>query len=294
MAQKEDKYYQRQLTSSYFTSVISITLVLFTMGFLGLILLHANTLSRYIKENIGFEIGMKPGTREADIVYIQKMLDARPYVKSTEYITKEEAIKRLSDALGEDFTGFLSEEENPLLPSIDVRFNAEWANNDSLVSIQEYIMSFDAVKEVYYQKSLVHLINKNVKKISFILIGFSILLLLISIALINNTIRLSIYSRRFIIRSMKLVGATQGFIRKPFILKGLIQGMLSAVLALLLLSAIIGSLWNNLPELKMITSNEMMFMLYAFVFLLGLLVSGISTFFSVNKYLNLKTDKLYG
>lgn len=294
MANNKDKYYQRRLTSSYFTSVISITLVLFTLGFLGLVLLHANTLSRYIKENIGFEIGMKPGSREADIVYLQKMLDAKPYVKSTEYITKEEAIKRLSEALGEDFTGFLSADENPLLPSIDVRFNAEWANTDSLVKIQEYIMGHEAVKEVYYQKSLVHLIDKNVRKISFVLIGFSLLLLLISIALINNTIRLSIYSKRFIIRSMQLVGATQGFIRRPFVLRGIFQGVVSAALALLLLSAIIGSLWNNLPELKEITSTQMLAVLYLFVFLLGMLVSGISTFFSVNKYLNLNTDKLYG
>lgn len=294
MTRNEDKYYRRRLTSSYFTSVISITLVLFTFGFLLLVLLHANTLSRYIKENIGFEIGMKPGSREADIVYLQKMLDAKPFVKSTEYITKEEAIKRLSEALGEDFTGFLSKDENPLLPSIDVRFNAEWANNDSLVKIQEYILSHEAVKEIYYQKSLVHLINKNVRKISFVLVAFSVLLLLIAIALINNTIRLSIYSKRFIIRSMQLVGATGGFIRKPFLLRGFFQGILSAVIALLLLSVIMGSLWNSMPELKAITSTEMMAILYLFVLLLGLLVSGISTFFALNKYLNLKTDKLYG
>lgn len=294
MAQREDKYYKQRINSSYVTSVISITLVLFTLGFLGLVIIHANSLSRYIKENIGFEIIMKPGSKEADIVYLQKMLDAKPYVKTTEYITKEEATERLSEVLGEDFIGFLGDEENPLLPSIDVRFNAEWANNDSLAIIQDYIMSHKAVKEIYYQKSLVHLINKNLRKISFVLLIFSGLLLFIAIALINNTIRLSVYSKRFIIRSMQLVGATEAFIRRPFVWKGIMQGILSAVISLALLSGVIATFWKNIPELRVLSSAELLFVLYAFVLVLGILVAGISTFFAVRKYLNLKQDKLYG
>lgn len=294
MSSGEEKYYQRRLNSSYITSVISITLVLFTLGFLGLVVINANSLSNYIKENIGFEIIMKQDAREADIVYLQKILDAQNYVKSTEYITKEEAIKRLSNALGEDFTGFLGNKENPLLPSIDVRFNADWANNDSLAKIQDFILSHNGVKEVYYQKSLVHLINKNLRKISLLLLGISVLLLIITIALINNTIRLSVYSKRFTIRSMQLVGATRGFIRKPFLFKSIFQGLLSAFLALLMLSGIITALWRNLPELQAITSQKMLLFLYCFVILLGLMVSGISTFIVVNKYLRLKPDKLYG
>jgi len=294
MREREDKYYRRRVNSSYFTSVISITLVLFTLGVLGLLVINTNDLSRYIRENIGFEVIMEQNAKEADILYLKKMLDTKPYVKSTEYITKDEAAKRLSDALGQDFTGFFKDEDNPLLPSIDVRFYAEWANNDSLQKIQDYILKNKGVKDIYYQKSLVHLINRNLRKISLILLGFSILLLIIAVALINNTIRLSVYSRRFIIRSMQLVGATQGFIRKPFILRGLVQGVISALVALVLLSAIIATLWKNLPELKLVSSPEMLIFLYLFVLILGMIVSGISTLFAVKKYLNMKVDKLYG
>ncbi len=294
MSQREKKYYQRKINSSYLTSVISITLVLFTLGILGLIAINARVLSRYIRENIGFEIIMEQNTKEADILYLQKILDTKPYVKSTEYITKEEAARRLSKTLGEDFTGFFKDDDNPLLPSIDVRFYAEWANNDSLAQIQNFILKNKGVKDIYYQKSLVHLINRNLRKISLILLGFSLLLLIIAVALINNTIRLSVYSRRFIIRSMQLVGATQGFIRRPFIVRGIIQGVISAFIALGLLSAIVVTLWNNLPELKLISSPEMLLFLYLFVLILGMIVSGMSTYLAVRKYLNLKPDKLYG
>ncbi len=294
MRQREEKYYRRKVNTSYITSVISISLVLFTLGILGFFVINAKSISRYIRENIGFEIIMEQNTREADILHLQKMLDTKPYVKSTEYITKEEAARRLSDALGEDFTGFFSDEDNPLLPSIDVRFNAEWANNDSLAKIQTFVLSNKGVKDVYYQKSLIHIINRNLRRISFILLGLSLLLLIIAVALINNTIRLAIYSRRFIIRSMQLVGATRTFIQKPFIIKGIVQGITSAVIALILLTAIIAGLWNNLPELKPLSSPEMLLFLYLFVLVTGMFVSGILTYFAVRKYLNLKPDRLYG
>lgn len=294
MTSKEEKYYRRRVSSSYITSIISITLVLFTLGFLGLIILHANSLSNYIKENIGFEIIMKPETKEADIVYLQKMLDTEDFVKTTEYITREAASERLNEMLGDDFISFLGDEENPLLPSIDVRFNAKWANNDSLAIIEQSILENKNVKEVYYQKSLVHLINKNLQKISLVLLVFSVLLLLIAMALINNTIRLSVYSKRFIIRSMQLVGATQAFIRKPFILKSIVQGILSAAIALAMLTGVLAMLIQNIPELQLLTSPAIMIYLYAFVLLLGIIVSGFSTTLAVSRYLNLKTDKLYG
>ncbi len=293
MASNEEKNSKRRINSAYITSLISITLVLFTLGFLGLVLIHAHSLSNYIKENIGFEIIMKPGVKEADIVYLKKTLDAEDFVKSTEYITKEEATERLSEVLGEAFTGFLEEENNPLLPSIDVRFNADWANNDSLVAIEEAVLKNEAVKEVYYQKSLVHLINKNVRKISLVLLGFSLLLLLIAMALINNTIRLSVYSKRFIIRSMKLVGATESFIRKPFVMKGVIHGILSAVLALSLLSGIVAVSKQNIPELELLSSMETMAYLYVAVILLGIVMSGLSTLFAVKRYLHMRADSLY-
>ncbi len=293
MQLKEDTYYKRRMNSSYITSVISITLVLFTLGFLGLLVIHAKTLSDYIKENIGFEVIIKPGVKEAEIIHLQKQLDTRPYVKSTDYITRKEAVRRLKAALGADFVDFMGNDENPLLPSIDVRFNARWANNDSIQKIEQTILANSYVKEVYYQKSLVQVINKNLRKISLVLLGLSALLLVIATALINNTIRLSIYSKRFIIKSMQLVGATKSFIRRPFIFKGILHGVYSAFFALLLLSILILVARENIPELALLEKNDLIAALYLFVLLLGMALSGISTRFAVNRFLSVDTDKLY-
>jgi len=294
MPTKEDKYYKNRVNSSYITSVISITLVLFTLGVLGLIVLQANSLSNYIKENIGFEIIIKPDVKEADILYLQKTLDLEPFVKTSEYITKEEASERLTEMLGEEFTDFLGDEDNPLLPSIDLRFNAQWANNDSLAVIENFILANEQVKEVYYQKSLVHIINKNVRRIGLILLGFSLLLLLIALALINNTIRLSVYTKRFTIRSMQLIGATERFIRRPFVLKGILQGVLSAAIAMILILIIVTTLKRNIPELAVLINTELIIYLFVFIFVLGILIACISTSFAVNKYLRMRTERLYG
>ena len=294
MPTKEDKYYKNRVNSSYITSVISITLVLFTLGVLGLIVLQANSLSNYIKENIGFEIIIKPDVKEADILYLQKTLDLEPFVKTSEYITKEEASERLTKMLGDEFTDFLGEEDNPLLPSIDLRFNAQWANNDSLAVIENFILANGQVKEVYYQKSLVHIINKNVRRIGLILLGFSLLLLLIALALINNTIRLSVYTKRFTIRSMQLIGATERFIRRPFVLKGILQGVLSAAIAMILILIIVTTLKRNIPEFAILIGTELIIYLFVFILVLGILIAGISTSFAVNKYLRMRTERLYG
>ncbi|MDA3941920.1 MAG: permease-like cell division protein FtsX [Bacteroidetes bacterium] len=293
MVQVEEKHNRRQLTSSYLTSVVSIMLVLFMLGLLGLLVLHAQKLSNHIRENIGFEIIMKPDVKEAEILRIQKMLDATPYVKSTAYITKEEATKRLSKDLGEDFIQWLGDEDNPLLPSVDVRFKAAWANNDSLATIENDLIKQQAVKEVFYQKSLVHLINQNVKRISLVLLLLSVLLLLIAIALINNTIRLSVYAKRFLIRSMQLVGATEHFIRKPFVLTGVVQGLIGGFLALLMLSLVLFAALKNLPELAQLQEMEMVVLLYAGVVLLGVLLTALFTHLAINKYLRSHTDKLF-
>lgn len=294
MPSSDDTYYKKRVNGSLITSVISITLVLFTLGILGLIVMQANSLSNYIKENIGFEVIIKPGVKEADIMYFQKTLDLKPYVKTTEYITREEASERLTEMLGEEFTDFLGEEDNPLLPSIDVRFRAKWANNDSLAIIQKSITENEIVKEVYYQKSLVHMINKNVRKISLILLVISLLLLLIALALINNTIRLAVYSKRFVIRSMQLVGATQGFIRKPFLVRGILQGALGAVISMILIAVIVAGIKNNMPELAVLINNQLILFLFVSIFITGILFTGISTYFAVNKYLHIRADRLYG
>ncbi len=289
-----NKPQNRRINGAYFTSIISVTLVLFTLGFLGLIILQANSLSNFIKENIGFEIVMNTNVKEADIVKLQKHLDTKDFVKSTEYITTEEASKRLAVILGEDFISFMDEDDNPLLPSIDVRFNAEWANNDSLAIIEGIVLQNENVKEVYYQRSLVHMINKNLKKISLVMLTFSILLLIIAIALINNTIRLSVYSKRFVIKSMQLVGATESFIRRPFVVKGVLQGSISAFVAILLLLGIVEALRENIPELKLLTSELTLIYLFVGILITGIMMSGISTSIAVSKYLRMKTDKMYG
>ena len=202
-----------RVAGSYFMSLMSITLVLFLLGVFALLMMHAQILSNHLKENIGFEIVMNSNVKEAKILQLQQELDAMPAVKSTEYITKEEAIRRLSEDLGEDFLQWLGNEENPLLPSLDVRFNAAYANSDSLSVIQAQLLKNKDVKEVYYQKSLVNLINQNVSRIGLALMVASLIMLIIAITLIRNTIRLSIYSKRFLVRSMQLVGATPAFIR---------------------------------------------------------------------------------
>ncbi len=293
MAAKEELYYKRRVNTAYFTSLVSIMLVLFTMGFIGLLIVHANILSNYIKENIGFEIIIKPGVKEADVIRLQKQLDTRDYVKTTEYITKKEALGRLKKNLGANFVNFFGKGDNPLLPSIDVRFNAAWANNDSIAKIENQLLKKSFVKEVYYQKSLVHEIDKNLRKITLVLLVLSVVLLFIAVTLINNSIRLTVYSKRFVIKSMQLVGATRGFIRRPFVWKGMLQGFYSALIALALLTAVLAIARENLPELAAIESTEMIGLVYLFVVLLGMAVTGFSTFFSVSRYLDMNKHKLY-
>lgn len=291
MSKQEVKFSKRRLRSSYITTIVSISLVLFLLGMIGLIGLHAKKLSDYVKENIGFSIIIKDGVKEARIIQLQKHLDLDDFVKSTEYITRERAAEDLTKELGEDFLGFLG--YNPLLPSIDIRLKAEYANVDSLAVIEQRLMKNEDIKEVFYQKSLVHLVTQNIKKISVILLGFSLLLLIISIALINNTIRLSVYSKRFLIKSMQLVGATQFFIRKPFVIKGLIHGLIASLIAILLLSGVLYFSQKEIPDMINLQEIDLFLSLFGIVILFGLIISWLSTYMAVRKYLRIKTDDLY-
>lgn len=291
MSKKDTKYSKRRLRSSYFTTLVSITLVLLMLGVLGLIILHAKKLSDHVKENIGVRIMMKEGTREAEIIQLQKTLDATVYVKSTEYITKEQAAQEMKDDLGEDFISFLG--FNPLPPSIDLRLRADYTNVKSIDIIEKELLANPGVKEIFYQKSLVQAINKNLKRISLILLAFSGLLLLIAVALINNTIRLSVYSKRFLIRSMQLVGATQSFIRRPFIFKGVFQGIYGAFIAIILIAIIIYFSIKELPELVELQDINLFIILFSLIILCGVLISWLSTYFAIRKYLHMKTDDLY-
>ena len=284
---------RRRVAGSYAMSLMSIMLVLFLLGIFALLMMHAQKLSNHIKENIGFEIVMNSNVKEANILYLQKELDANPAVKSTEYITKDEAIRRLSEDLGEDFLQWLGNEKNPLLPSIDVRFNADYANIDSLTVIESQLLENENVKEIYYQKSLVEVINQNIKRIGTALIAASIILLIIAISLIRNTIRLSIYSKRFLVRSMQLVGATESFIRRPFVKSGISQGFFGAILADILLIIMMYWLNKRIPELALIQSTEITVCIYFGIVVIGIILASISTATALRKYLNAHIDKLY-
>ena len=291
MATAEERFSKKRLNSSYFTAIISISLVLFMLGILGLILLQAKRVSNYVKENIGFSVILKDKVKEVDIVKFQKSLDAAEYVKATEYIDKERAAKELTVDLGEDFVDFLG--YNPLLASIEIRLNADYANPDSLKWIEVDLMKNPRIKEVFYQRDLVSLVSENIKNISLVILVFSILLLIIAIALINNSIRLALYSKRFIIKTMQLVGATPGFIRRPFVLRGILNGIYGALISITLLIALLFYLQQKLPELFAIQDVEMVASLFGMVLLLGIIITWISTGLAVRKYLRMTTDKLY-
>ncbi len=284
---------KRRVAGSYFMSLMSITLVLFLLGVFALLMMHAQKLSNHFRENIGFEIVMNSNVKEASIIKLQKELDAMPAVKSTEYITKEEAIRRLSDDLGEDFLQWLGNEENPLLPSIDVHFNAEYANPDSLNVIEQQLLKSKDIKEIYYQKSLVDLIDQNVNRIGMVLMGISIILLIIAITLIRNTIRLRIYANRFLVRSMQLVGATPAFIRRPFIRSGILQGFFGALLTDLLLALMLYGLTKRIPELSFVQDYRIVICIFVGIILLGILLGGLSTRLALRKYLHANVDQLY-
>jgi len=287
----EEKTHKRKVRASNVTAVVSISLVLFMLGILGLIMLYAQTLSIYVKENIGFSVIMKDNAKEVDILQMQKFMDASPYVKSTEYIKKEEAADRLKKDLGEDFVEFLG--YNPLLPSIDVRLKAAYANPDSIAKIEATLLKDTKVHEIYYQKSLVEVINRNVRKMSLIILIFCALLSVVAVALINNTIRLSVYSKRFIIKSMQLVGATQAFIRKPFVVNGIVRGIIGACIANLMLLAVIYLVKREAPELFALQEFIITAILFTGVIAAGAVISWLSTTFAVRKYLKLKGDDLY-
>ncbi len=274
-------------------SMMSIALVLFLLGVFALLMMHAQKLSNHLKENIGFEVVMNSNVKEAKILQLQKELDAMPAVKSTEYITKEEAIRRLSDDLGEDFLQWLGNEENPLLPSINVRFNADWANNDSIAAIQTQLLKNTDIKEIYYQKSLVGVINQNVNRIGLALMAASLILLIIAITLIRNTIRLSVYSKRFLVRSMQLVGATPAYIRRPFIRSGVLQGFFGALIADALLALLIYGLDQRLPELTLVQDYKIIIGIFVGIIGLGILLGGLSTRLALRKYLHADVDRLY-
>ena len=290
---RENSTTKRRLRGSYLISLMSIMLVLFVLSLFSSLVLFANKISDYIKENVGFEIVMKKGVKEKDIIDFQHILDSKKYVKSTEYISQQEATRRLTEDLGEDILQWLGDVENPLLPSIDVRFKSEYANNDSIAKIEQWVMKNKNVKEVYVQKSLIHSIDKNVNKIASVLLLIGLVLLIMAVTLISHTVRLAVYAKRFVVRSMQLVGATEGFIIKPFMKSFVIQGFIGAVLSLVLLSIFLFKVMNEVPELALLTNMSSIALIYISVVILGVLLTTLSTFFAMRKYLRADMDDLY-
>jgi len=280
-----------RLGSSYVTLVVSVSLVLFLLGILGMVLINARQLSDYFRESLSFTIMLKEDAREADIRMLQKELDAKPYVKLTRYVSKDVAAMNLREELGEDFLDFLG--YNPLMPTIDVYLLAEYTQPDSVIKIEKVISEYPVVDEVYYQESFLNLINDNFRRISVFLLVISFLLFLIALTIINNTIRLSIYSKRFLINTMQLIGANRSFIRKPFLLRSLFFGFLAALIAIGLLMGLMYLVEKEFFTLFTYENINLFLLLCQALVVAGVIINWISTFFAVNRYLGMHEDKLY-
>lgn len=286
-----EKKSRRRISTSSITTVISVSLVLFLLGLLGIFLISAKKISDHLKENISFHIYLKDKATDDEIERLGNFLNACSYVKSHIYLSKDSAAALYKKDVGEDFVKFIG--YNPLPSSMEVQLKAAYANPDSIAWIQKQIMDFSSAKEFDYQQSLVSIVNKNVNKIALVLIIFIALLLVIALALINNTIRLAIYSKRFLIKTMQLVGATGNFIRKPFLIDGIKQGIISGFIASIMLWGIIFTAIKKIPDLEQVTDMQMMIFLFVIIFLIGIFISGVSTFFAVRKYLRLSAEELY-
>lgn len=286
-----DKVTRLNLKTSNVTVIISLSFVLFMVSLMGWILLNTGKLTRHFKENIGFQIFLKENATNAEIEKLRKELDAADYVKTAVYKSKEEAAEEMKKETGDDFVSFLG--FNPLPVAITVNLKAEYANPDSVSWIEKDFTSNRIVREVVYQKALVENVNNNMRKIGLAILFFAVILMVIAVALINNTIRLSIYSKRFLIRTMYLVGATQAFIRKPFIIKGVKNGVIAGIIAVLMVVGFIVVTSRYIPDLLVIQDENMLALLFILTIIAGVLVSGLSSALSVRKYLRLKADDLY-
>ncbi len=291
MKSKQSKSLYTGIFSSSVSVVISLSLVLFFIGVLALLIINTQKLSNYIKENVGFTIMLKDEISEIQLLETQKILDASSFVKEMQFVSKKEATKNLQTELGEDFVQFLG--YSPLLASIDIKLNANYANIDSLTNIKEKLQDDINIHEIYYQEDLIKKINANVNKVSLFLFAFCSLLFIISFVLINNTIRLSIYAKRFTIKTMRLVGATNFFIQKPFIITGIYQGLYSSIFAIFMIIGSIQLIHNETASMLNITDLKIIAMVFILIFVSGIFISWISTYFAVRKYIKLNESELH-
>ncbi len=277
--------------SSAISTVIGISLVLFMLGSLGLILLNAKNLSEYVKENVQVQIYLKETVVDSDALALKANLDDKNFTKESRFVNKAMAAEKLQEELGEDFVNFLG--YNPLSSSIDLFVKAKFASPAKLEQLARNLRNHPLVADVVYSPDLVAQLNKNINNIALVMLGFSALLLLISIALINNTIRLSIYSKRFVIKTMQLVGATSGFIRRPFIWQGMLQGLCASFIALLLIAGLVYVVSNEIPDFFRLQDAVIYAQVFGGVVLMGIIISWISTYLAVRKYIRLKSDEVY-
>jgi cell division transport system permease protein len=291
MSSSFDKYQKRRLISSYFSVALSIALVLFLLGVLGLLVLNAKKVADHFKEQVTVTIYLKDSAKAIEIKQLEKSLAMADYVKSTDFVSKAQAAEAMKAESGEDFMDFLG--FNPLKNSIDVNLKADFVTSEKLETISKEALSKNFVEEVNYDNDLVNLMNNNVKKISFWILVISALFTLIAVLLINSSIRLAVYSKRFTIKTMQMVGATKRFIRLPFIWRSVRLGIIGAVLALIGMGVVLHFINKTFPELELLNKPVLIIALFIFVFVLGIFITWVSTFFATQRFLNLNTDKLY-
>src|SRR5690554_5855684 len=291
MSSSFEKYQKRRLISSYFSVVISISLVLFLLGLLGLLILNSQRVADYFKEQIAITVFLKDSAKEVEITQLKQSLALAEYTKSAEFVSKEDAAKDHQETLGENFIEYLG--ENPLQNSIDVYVLAEYVTPEKMEEITSQLKSKGFVDDVIYDKPLIAQLTENVQRISFWVLVVSGIFTFIAVLLINSSIRLSIYSKRFTIKTMQMVGATKRFIRLPFVWKSVRLGLLGAVVAMLGMGVVLYYLNESFPQLQLLGDPIMLMLLFAFVLLMGVVITWISTYIATQRFLNLRTDDLY-
>jgi cell division transport system permease protein len=287
MAKRADSFFNMQ----FITSSISTTLVLLLLGMVVFFVLSANNLSNYVRENIGFTVLVSDDMKEPEALKFQQQLNEKAYVKESAYISKEQALKEQTEAMGTDPAEFLG--YNPFTASIEIKLNAEYANSDSIAWIEKEILANKRVMEVSYPQDLLDSVNRNLQRVSLFLMGLAALLTLISFALINNTIRLAVYSKRFLIHTMKLVGASWSFIRRPFLVRNMWVGVLAALMADALLMGMAYMLVKYEPQLVEIITPATLLVVMGSVFVFGVVITCMCAYISINKYLRMKASTLY-
>lgn len=291
MSSSYEKFQKRRLISSYFSVVLSVFLVLFLLGALGLFIINSKKISDNFKEEIAMTVFFKNEAKDSTLIAFGNELKASKFVKSSVYVTKEQAAKQHTDIIGEDFMTFLG--ANPLQNSYDIYLNAEFIDKVNIGKIERKIRDNDMVSDVVYDKQLVDLVNDNIKKVSMWILIISGFLAFIAVLLINSSMRLSIYSNRFIIKTMQMVGATKSFIRKPFIMRSVKLGIIGSILAIIALVGLLFYLQSLFPNLGIMDDYVVIGGVLLGVLIVGILITWISTHFATQRFLNLRTDDLY-